>query len=80
MSRKIFNYDKLDETKVVSSLKAKTQLYPHTISACGCLFYKKHNSELLLIHIQIQIGQIMMILVVLLITMMIPFMKLFGGK
>lgn len=49
MSRKIFNYDDLEESKMVSSLKAKTQLYPHTISACGCLFYKKKEKELLLI-------------------------------
>lgn len=49
MSRKIFNFDNLEETKTVSSLKAKTQLYPHTISACGCLFYRKQSQELLLI-------------------------------
>lgn len=49
MSRKIFNYDNLEETKTVSSLKAKSQLYPHTISACGCLFYRKQTQELLLI-------------------------------
>jgi ADP-ribose pyrophosphatase YjhB (NUDIX family) len=30
-------------------LKVKAQLYPHTISACGCLFYRKQTQELLLI-------------------------------
>lgn len=49
MSRKIFNFDNLKETKIVSSLKAKTQLYHNTVSACGCLFYRKQSQELLLI-------------------------------
>lgn len=49
MSRKIFNYDNLNESKIVSSLKVKKELYESTISACGCLFYKKQSRELLLI-------------------------------
>lgn len=49
MSRKIFNYDNLEESKVIPSLKEKKQLYQNTISACGCLFYRKNTKELLLI-------------------------------
>lgn len=49
MSRKIFNYENLNQSKTVSSLKSKNQLYSQTISACGCLFYKKTTKELLLI-------------------------------
>ena len=51
MSRKIFNYNNLSESKIVTSLTAKTKLYENTISACGCLFYRIKNKkvELLLI-------------------------------
>jgi ADP-ribose pyrophosphatase YjhB (NUDIX family) len=48
-SRRIFDYDDLEETKIISSLTAKKQLYDKTISACGSLFYKKQSKELLLI-------------------------------
>lgn len=49
MSRKIFNYKNFDESKTIPSLKIKSELYSQTISACGCLFYKKNKQELLLI-------------------------------
>ena len=39
--RRIFNNDNLAETKIVSSLADKSNLYPNSISACGCLIYKK---------------------------------------
>lgn len=49
--RRIFNYDDLTQTKIVTSLGAKHELYENSISAGGCLFYKKVNNskELLLI-------------------------------
>jgi len=51
MSRRIFNYDNIKETKIVENLTSKRSLYENTISACGCLFYKivKKKIQLLLI-------------------------------
>ena len=49
MSRKIYNYENLEESKCISSLKNKKKLYPKTISAAGCLFYNKKTQSLLLI-------------------------------
>lgn len=49
MSRKIFNYDDMDESKIVSSLNKKSELYKNTISACGCLFYKVINNKVYLL-------------------------------
>ena len=45
--RRIFNYDDFSETKIVSNMK--NNIYENTISACGCLIYKKNKNELLLI-------------------------------
>lgn len=39
--RRIFNYNNLNESKVIISLDDKSKLYEKSISACGCLFYKK---------------------------------------
>ena len=52
MSRKIFNYDDLTQSRVVPSLNAKSKLYTNTVSACGCLFYriKSKKLQLLLIY------------------------------
>lgn len=47
--RKIFNYDNLTESRIVSSLKDKKSLYLNSISACGCLFYKIVDDELYLL-------------------------------
>lgn len=52
MSRKIFNYDDITESKIVSSLTAKKQLYENSISACGCLFYKIVNNKVQLLLIE----------------------------
>lgn len=46
MSRKIFNYDNIEEFKIVESNK---DAYTNTISACGCLFYKVVNGDLYLL-------------------------------
>ena len=47
MTRKIFNFDNLAESKLVTDLADKTQIYTNSISACGCLFYKRGaNSEI----------------------------------
>jgi ADP-ribose pyrophosphatase YjhB (NUDIX family) len=42
MSRKIFNFDNLSESKIISSLGSppKKNLFAKTISAGGCLFYR----------------------------------------
>lgn len=50
MARHIFNYDNINEHKMVTSLKSD-DLYKNSISACGCLLYKIKNNkiELLLI-------------------------------
>lgn len=50
-ARKIFNYEDMSESKVVSSLGDKKNLYTYSISACGCLFYRrvKGSIQLLLI-------------------------------
>jgi hypothetical protein len=48
-SRRIFNYENLTETKIVSSLDAKQELYPKSISAGGCLFYKKVAGQIKLL-------------------------------
>ena len=49
-ARKIFNYDNLNESKIVKNLKSD-DLFENSISACGCLFYKiiDNQVELLLI-------------------------------
>ena len=44
--RKIFNYDALDQSKIVKKLSDPNQTYPNTISSGGCLFYKKTQSKL----------------------------------
>ena len=44
-SRRIFNYDNLQETKVVTNLSDKKQTYKKSISACGVLFYKVINNR-----------------------------------
>jgi hypothetical protein len=51
MSRRIFNFDNQEESKVISSLTNKSALYPNTVSACGCLFYRdcQDDKELMLI-------------------------------
>ena len=48
--RKIFNYDNFQESKIIPKLDKK-YTYGNTMSAAGCLFYKKINDtiELLLI-------------------------------
>lgn len=45
MSRRIFNFDNQEESKVITSLKNKSALYPNTISASGCLFYRDGQDE-----------------------------------
>ena len=49
--RRIFNYDDMIETKLISSLADKKNLYSNSISACGCLIYKNTGAgkQLLLI-------------------------------
>ena len=49
-NRKIFNYDNIDESKIVSML-SKNELFDKSISATGILFYKivKNNVKLMLI-------------------------------
>lgn len=49
-NRRIFNYDDMKETKIIK-LNDKKGLYENTITACGCMFYKKSETgiELLLI-------------------------------
>lgn len=49
MSRKIFNFDKIDESKIIESLGKKADLYENSISACGCLFYKINDGKLQLL-------------------------------
>jgi ADP-ribose pyrophosphatase YjhB (NUDIX family) len=51
MSRKIFNYDNLNEFKILNDLNCKEELFKNSVSACGILFYKKtcNGVELLLI-------------------------------
>lgn len=49
--RKIFNYDNLSESKI-SYLSRKNELYPNTISACGCMFYKIVDNKLQLLLIK----------------------------
>lgn len=44
-SRKLFNYDNLSESKVIQSMLDLSQMYENTISACGCLFYRKETSK-----------------------------------
>lgn len=44
-SRKLFNYDNLSESKVIQSMLDSSQMYENSISACGCLFYRKETSE-----------------------------------
>ena len=39
-SRKIFNFDDLNESKI-TKMSDKKNLYVNTISAAGCLFYKE---------------------------------------
>jgi len=48
-SRKIFNYDDLGESKIVSGLTDIKKLYKNTISASGCLFYKLVKGALYLL-------------------------------
>jgi ADP-ribose pyrophosphatase YjhB (NUDIX family) len=45
--RRIFNHNNLKESKIIN-FSHKNEMYPQTISSCGCLFYKK-NGKLLLI-------------------------------
>jgi 8-oxo-dGTP pyrophosphatase MutT (NUDIX family) len=46
LHRRIFNYDNLSESKIVD-FRRKNLFYDNSISAGGCLFYKK-NKQLLL--------------------------------
>lgn len=48
-SRKIFNWDNIQESKIVESLANKKYLYENSISACGCLFYKIINNKVKLL-------------------------------
>lgn len=50
--RKIFNYDNINESKIVNGLSDVNNLYDKTISACGCLFYKIHQNQLQLLLIK----------------------------
>ena len=43
--RKIFNYDNFEESKIIPKLDKK-YTYDNTVSAAGCLFYKKSNEKL----------------------------------
>lgn len=48
--RKIFNYNNIFESRVVESLTHKEYIYEKSISAGGCLFFRKNKDlELLLI-------------------------------
>lgn len=38
--RRIFNYDNMNESKIVNNMGAKNELYENSVSATGCLFYK----------------------------------------
>ncbi len=51
MSRKIFNYDNMDESRIVNGLQDVKNLFKHSISACGILFFRNgaDGKELLLI-------------------------------
>ena len=46
--RKIFNYDNFEESKIILKLNKKHTHY-NTVSAAGCLFYKKSNYNLQLL-------------------------------
>jgi hypothetical protein len=46
--RKIFNYDNFSESKIIPKLD-KGYAYNNTISAAGCLFYKKTKDKLQLL-------------------------------
>lgn len=54
MNRKIFNFDNITESKIVSKLNDKNQTFENSISACGCLFYQNTSDgkKLLLISYQ----------------------------
>lgn len=52
MSRKIFNYDNLNESRVVTPQTKKTQSYVNSISACGCVFYKIEDNKVKLLLIK----------------------------
>ena len=47
MSRKIFNYDNLEESTIVNNID--NNIYKNIISACGCLFIRVHNKKLQLL-------------------------------
>lgn len=49
MSRKIFNKDNINESKIIDSLSNKSLLYTNSISACGCLFYRFFQNKLQLL-------------------------------
>jgi ADP-ribose pyrophosphatase YjhB (NUDIX family) len=51
MSRKIFNLDNFQESKIVA-LSDKDKLYDNSISAVGCLFYKITNKKIKLLLIK----------------------------
>lgn len=50
--RKIFNYENLDESKIVCMQSDRKKLYDNSISAGGCLFYKINNNRLYLLLIK----------------------------
>lgn len=45
LNRKIFNLDNLNESKTVANLSDKQQTYENSISAGGCLFYKRNEKN-----------------------------------
>jgi 8-oxo-dGTP pyrophosphatase MutT (NUDIX family) len=50
--RRIFDCDKISDSRVIDSLRDKKSLYTKTISACGCLFYKIVDGHLSLLLIR----------------------------
>lgn len=52
MTRKIFNFDDLNQSKIVNNFNNKNNIYYNTISAAGCLIYKIINDQLYLLLIK----------------------------
>jgi ADP-ribose pyrophosphatase YjhB (NUDIX family) len=42
--RKIFNFDNLFESRVIKHLKDTKELFPRSVSACGCLIFRKSKT------------------------------------
>lgn len=51
MQRKIFDYNNLTSSKIVTDLRDKTQIFDCSVSAAGCLFYRQdiHDDKIYLL-------------------------------